>query len=858
MKTKKIVALLLTLAMLATSVAVTGAVSAEESCIDLTEVVGANVIPEIVYNKYGSTDTKIELGHGSCQGISRFDTDDLTNNTVLNFVDVTDAYAAMPDEPVADYTFDVGASENGTTGEKYAEMGIKVAVPEDATVLSGVIGICNRYADGNRNNKNKSGNGYYMDNGGNTLSVYAYDEEADNKCGALLGATDPLCKGLDYDSEADFLADFPLDSYSEEIRADLALTDTYGAVYAREFSINVTGQDFITIVVSAGRNNYFDHVTLFNTQFTVDAELAADDVQMISLGNTEVIDVTNPRISVKGATNCSGHKFDRASALAGVTFDAADADYYFEPAMKGEGSTDSGEDGYTDEDKAYHIAHIAVPEGATFFSSKLVQCDGRPINTDPNNRDYKTITNDPLSYTITPVDADGNDVEGAQAVTTGEFKIESAADEDYYKLMEVPIPEGTEYLELYIDGGRYSRWDHLTLFDTTFVVTVSGADKVDAKLFTDKLDKIAAMEDIKAMPEALAAAQAEYELLDASVQLIAADALDDLVDFVSDKVQTAAAAASYVPFEAETAILNDFEYVRNALPDIRYGNNIAGVQAFANEDTVDFTVYADKAGAYYMGIVYLHASDKFFTIDVTVADDAGNETTFYGTDGLVSSGSWLTSLNATAANTRTNYRLINLNEGKNVVTLSMGAISQVALPHLDKILIEDVDDAISNFKVDVNTAEIQDGTASWSASIGKDDKGDKNFKRVNADPASSNGWTANYEFISTELFRINDDLSATVDYGVVYGVDEAEVEAAVEFDADGKAVVGGKTVAKKVAFGTDKNGDIARTFGVKMINLPDDAKPVVKFYVTYADTAGVQHTVYSDAVSAVAADIEGN
>lgn len=853
MKTKKIVALLLTLAMLATSVAVTGVVSAEESYIDLTEVVGANATPEIVYNKYNNADTKIELGHGSCQGISRFDTDDLTNNTVLNFVDVTDAYAAMPDEPVADYTFDVGASANGTTGETYAEMGIKVAVPEDATVLSGVIGICNRYADGNRNNKNNSGNGYYMDNGGNTMSVYAYDEEADNKCGALLGATDPLCKGLDYDSEADFLADFPLDNYSEEIQADLALTDTYGAVYAREFSINVTGQDFITIVVSAGRNNYFDHVTLFNTQFTVDAELAADDVQFISINSVDYEHVTKLR------TDCdNAHTYNNASAVLGLStsLTLADADFKVTPCIDGE-RTDTNGVGLNPLANAYHIVEVDVPAGATAFTTTVAICDGRVKNA----ANDASIKDDTFQYILTALDADGNPIEGeSYSDDTGVFtvSIDDAADVGHAKVLTIDIPEGAETVKINLQTGNYSRWDHLALFNSGFSVTVSGVDKVDAKLFTDKLDKITAMEDVKAMPEALAAAQAEYELLDASVQLIAADALEDLAAFVSDKVQTAAAAASYVPFEAETAILNDYEYVRSALPDLRYGNNIAGVQAFANEDTIDFTVYADKAGAYYMGIVYLHASDKFFTIDVTVADDAGNETTFYGTDGLPSSGSWITSVNATAANTRTNYRIINLNEGKNVVTLSKGAISQVALPHLDKILIEDVDDAISNFKLDVNTAEIQDGTASWSASIGKDDMGDKNFKRVNADPASNTGWTANYDFISTELFRINDDLSATVDYGVVYGVDEAEVEAAVEFDADGKAVVGGKTVAKKVAFGTDKNGDIARTFGVKMINLPDDAKPVVKFYVTYADTAGVQHTVYSDAVSAVAADIEGN
>lgn len=1022
MKAKKIVALLLVLAMLATSVATATIVSAEETYVSINdvayEVIGGTYTTAGVVTDANLANVKFEQGvscdHNTLNGL----------NNPNNAFDYSEAYAALPADAVANFYFDPYAPANTDVN---ATSTVKFEVPDNATELTGIIALCNRWsANGNRFNTNGSGN-YYMDNGGNYLEIVAYSAD-----GVQLGeyTTDPLCKGLKYADEVAFNEAFKnaADVYgSDEIAADLAITDANDgkAVLAREFAATIPeGAEYIEITANAGIRTYFDHMTLYNTQFTVvtENEPVEEPAQFVPFSELNVTNVTN-----NNATDCDHHTFNDANALLNLetplTYDSADM--HITPYMHdadGNQIAGNGTNGDYLSDPvgyAYHTMLIDIPFGATSFTTTVALCDGHCDYPGTGTKDMNTIWNDPFRYTVTALDAEGNAIEGAVA-DTGAFTFATAKDSTdpaIAKVLTLDVPEGAKTLKLKIDGGKSTRWDHIGLFNTGFTVepvigavsmldagvthvttakavktdycgnggyglaNATLADKgVDVTLGQDNFDmfiepakigdlvyhimqidipagatsfssiiamcngsraddgnrdnvlndtlfyslkaidadgnqvgdivnangsearfyanaanpanyaivmamdeipegavklefyieagaterwdhieffdskfeaeitydmvkeaeeaaekfaaEVAAAEeltDVKDKAVALAQARLTYERMTSLAKAVdgAADAKADLDALTSTEFENqwkadAAAVTNYIPFEAEAAKIG-------TKTEIFYQESgFAAACDFDTGETAEFTVYAAEAGNYYLGVVYGYNDNQQRACDVIVNGD-----TYYASEIFAKAGE----LDVSEI-TNTVYFAVELKEGKNTVVITKAAVSPANMPDIDKILVENIDGSICNVDIAVNEGVVDGTTITWSgASIEKDDSLDLTYL---------NG-------TSTLLQRINNDISETVDYGIIYGVDEDAVAAAT----DTASTDAGKLIAKKVSFGVDNNGDINRTFGVKMTNVAEGTNPVVKFYVTYKDTAGTEHTIYSDVVGVAEAATPG-
>lgn len=1248
MKAKKIVALLLVLAMLATSVATATIVSAEETYVSINdvayEVIGGTYTTAGVVTDANLANVKFEQGvscaHNTLNGL----------NNPNNAFDYSEAYAALPTDAVANFYFDPYAPANTDVN---ATSTVKFEVPDNATELTGIIALCNKWsANGNRFNTNSSGN-YYMDNGGNYLEIVAYSAD-----GVQLGeyTTDPLCKGLKYADEVAFNEAFKnaADVYgSDEIAADLAITDANDgkAVLAREFAATIPeGAEYIEITANAGIRTYFDHMTLYNTQFTVVTEnepveppVEDDETEFVPYSELNVTHKTVFK-ETPDCNNANSDLFKNASAILGLETELTrdDANVFLTPqcyrapyargkeSVTTDGNGTSGDNLADPLEYSYHVMEVDVPDNATSFTTTVAICDFRAVQVDTALKQVNTIWNDTFQYTVTALDADGNAIDGA-AVATESFTVaKDANDPNHVKVLTLDVPEGAEKVEINIGAGNSSRWDHIALFNTGFEVVIPtvefpvsmldagvthvgsadttintafcnrgytlanatlatkgidvtlGADNFDmliepkatdgsvyyhtmkvniprgattfstiiamcdqsrdegpsdrAEVYNDTLfyslkaidadgnqvgdivnangsearfyanaanpanyaivmemdkipegavqlefyleagavarwdhieffesmftaeveddneddnnaDEIAywdtismldagvthspagysnysdttfptgnnhggftaanaaldnagitdveinadtfdmnfepkgdkndagyvyhtmdiaipagatsfstiiatcdtsaakpgrtgdegyrytltaldadgnvigtpiyskgseayfptnpgtdegknncgikmamdeipegavtlqlnlefgknsnwdhvaffdskfeapitygmidaaeataadfiadvaaiadiAEDDVKDKAVALAQARLAYERMTSLAKAVdgVADAKADLdalttTEFENQWKADAAAVTNYIPFEAEAAKIG-------TKTEIFYQESgFAAACDFDTGETAEFTVYAAEAGNYYLGVVYGYNDNQQRACDVIVNGD-----TYYASEIFAEAGE----LDVSEI-TNTVYFAVELKEGKNTVVITKAAVSPANMPDIDKILVENIDGSICNVDIAVNEGVVDGTTITWSgASIEKDDSLDLTYL---------NG-------TSTLLQRINNDISETVDYGIIYGVDEDAVAAAT----DTASTDAGKLIAKKVSFGVDNNGDINRTFGVKMTNVAEGTNPVVKFYVTYKDTAGTEHTVYSDVVGVAEAATPG-
>lgn len=779
MKAKKIVALLLVLAMLATSVATATIVSADGQAefvpfseLDVTNVTNNNA--------------------ADCDHHAFNDATALLNLETPLTYDSADLH-------ITPYMHDADGNQiagNGTNGDNlsdpvgYAYHTMLIDVPFGATSFTTTIALCDGHCD-YPGTGTKDMNTIWNDPF--RYTVTALDAEGD----AIEGA----------------VADTGAFTFA-------TAKDSNDAAIAKVLTLDVPeGAETLELKIDGGNSTRWDHIALFNTGFTVEPVIGA--ISMLDAGVTHVTTA-----KVVKTDYCGNGGYDLANATLAnkgidVTLGQDNFDMIIEPSKIG--------------DVVYHTMQIDIPVGATSFSSIIAMCNGSRV--DDGTRD--NVVNDTLFYSLKAIDADGNQVGDIINANDSEerFYANAASPDNYAIVMAMnEIPEGAVKLEFYIEAGATDRWDHIEFFDSKFEAEIT-YDMVKeaedaAEEFAAEVAAVEKMTDVKAQSVALNKARNTYAGLstlavEQKAAVNASATLNALAANIESANQAAAAAVTnYVPFEAEAAVMNGNA---NGKCDVvlnmnKNNSGVGGAEGFDVDDTIDFTVYAAEAGVYYVGVDYSYFNGwgGYRSADIIV----NGETRYYS-----SATAYPSTESSYDGAGNVYYEAVELKAGKNIITLTRGASSVADMFHLDKILVEG---AVDNIATETSVGTIADGVASWTASIVKNEAG-TNAKAF------------------TLLERINADISETVDYGIIYGVDEDAVAAATDTASNDA----GKLIAKKVSFGVDENGDINRTFGVKMTNVAEGTNPVVKFYVTYKDTAGTEHTVYSDVIGIAEAAAPG-